>query len=167
MSNVGPEGRSYRSITLDDLKNLREIAYEDRKAFFEANPHWAKLYAQRVACVALCQGAAMHYFDNTTGINDFDVYTFYRRHPAKPWYAKRKKSYDFGDPKFGQSVDNPNFIGRRVDCLARSIDVYDKEDITLAVQRYLKEGRTDTARLLSAKAVVLLEPNCGNIIWPK
>jgi hypothetical protein len=119
-----------------------------------------------VICVALCQGAAKHYTDGITGINDFDVYTFYKKHPAKNWYAKRKKYYDFGIPKFGKSVDKPNFIGRRVDCLSRSIELQKNEDIASALQRYLIEGKTETARLLSQKAIVLLEPNIGHIIWP-
>jgi len=118
-------------------------------------------------CVALCQGAALHYLDRTTGINDFDVYTFYRRHPAKDWYGRRIKRRDFGDPKFGQSLDRPEFVGRRVDCCARSIDVASREDVETALRRYLREGRTKTATLLAAKAVVLLEPNCGRVVWPR
>jgi hypothetical protein len=47
-----------------------------------------------VLCIALCQGAANHFLDGKTGINDFDVYTFYRQNPQKPWYAKRIKNYD-------------------------------------------------------------------------
>ena len=166
MSNVGTQGRSYLSIDFDDLKRLAEIANQDRKEFFRTQPDWGKLYAQRVICVALCQGAAMQYIDGATGINDFDVYTFYKKHPKKNWYAKRIKSFDFGSPKFGKSVDKSDFIGRRVDCLSRSIDVNRKEDAITAVRRYLAEGGTETARLLSAKAVILLEPYCGQIIWP-
>lgn len=167
MSNVGPKGRSYRSITLDDLRNLAKIAYQDRQLFFRTHPQWARLYAHRVICIALCQGAAAHYLDHMTGINDFDIYTFYRTHPAKNWYAKRIKSYDFGDPKFGQSLDKPNLIGRRVDCLSRSMNVDTREDATAALRRYLEEGRTETARLLAAKALVLLKPDLGRVIWPR
>jgi len=167
MSKVGAQGRSYIPIEIDDLKKLLKIANQDREVFFITHPNWARLYANRVISVALCQGAAMHYLDGITGINDFDVYTFYRKHRTKNWYAKRIKSYDFGDPKFGKSVDKPYFIGRRVDCLSRSIDVHINEDPKIAVRRYLEEGKTETARLLSAKPVILLEPNCGQVIWPK
>lgn len=79
-------------------------------------------------------------------------------------YPKRIKSYDFGDPKFGQSQDRPDFAGRRVDCLVRSIDTMEGEDVKTSIQRYLIEGKTKTAQLLAAKAVVLLEPNCGKVI---
>jgi hypothetical protein len=166
MSKVGSEGRSFASITINDLKRLSEIASQDRKGFFRADPQWAKLYERQVICVALCQGAALHYIDGTTGINDFDVYTFYEKNSLKDLYAKRIKSYDFGNPKFGKSIDKPNFIGRRVDCLFRSIDKYAKENAKNAIRRYLEEGKTETARLLSAKAVVFLKPDCGRIIWP-
>ena len=95
MSKVGRQGRSYLPIEISDLHKLLEIAYRDRESFFKTHPQWRKLYGRRVVCVALCQGAAKHYLDGVTGINDFDVYTFYNKHPQKNWYAKRIKSYDF------------------------------------------------------------------------
>lgn len=166
MSNVGSEGRSYQRILFEDLKKLAGIAIRDREQFFRHNPKWAELYAQRVICIALCQGAAQHYIDTAVGINDFDVYTFYRRHPDKPWYAKRIKCYDFGDAKFGQSIDRPEFVGRRVDCLGRDILAEESEDAVVALLRYLQQGKTRTARLLVTKAVVLLQPKCGSVVWP-
>jgi hypothetical protein len=167
MSSVGRRGRSYRSISIADLRSLAVIAKRDREAFFGTHPEWKHLYAGRVLCVALCQGAAKHYINGTNGINDFDVYTFYRAHPSKTWYAKRLKSYDFGSPKFGRSVDRPDYRGRRVDCLGRSIKVLPRESAADALHRYLQEGRTETAKLLGAKAVVLLEPSCGQVVWPR
>jgi hypothetical protein len=166
MSKVTSAGRSYKAIDIGDLHRLLEIAYHDRETFFTTHPQWRRLYGKRVLCVALCQGAAKHYLDGITGINDFDIYTFYKKHPTKHWYAKRIKSYDFGDPKFGKSIDKTNFVGRRVDCLSRSIEVKKDEHAIAALRRYLVEGKTETAKLLSVKAVVLLEPNCGQIIWP-
>ena len=166
MSKVGLEGRSYLRIDMGDLYRLLEIAHQDREAFFKTHSQWRRFYGDRALGVALCQGAAKHYLDGATGINDFDVYTFYRKHPRKFWYAKRIKSYDFGDEKFGTSVDKPNFVGRRVDCLSRSIVVIKDENIQTALRRYLIEGKTETAKLLSLKAVILLEPNRGDIIWP-
>ncbi|GIK74792.1 MAG: hypothetical protein BroJett021_37800 [Chloroflexota bacterium] len=167
MSKVGSAGRSYQAIEITDLRRLVQIAQKDEFEFFEKHPEWAKLYAGRKICIALCQGAALHYIDGSTGINDFDIYTFYRKHPAKSLYPKRIKSYDFGDTKFGQSQDKPGFIGRRVDCLVRSIDAAKGEDVEASIQRYLRDGKTETARLLAAKAVILLEPNCGKVIWPR
>lgn len=165
MSKIGAEGRSYHPISLTDLQRLAKLAHRDRKDFFRRYPRWAKAYASRLICVALCQGAAKHYVDGTTGINDFDVYTFYRAHPQKQWYPKRRKSYDFGDPKFGHSTDRPDFLGRRVDCFGRAINT-DKQDRVSVLRRYLREGKTKTARLLAGNAVVLLEPKCGMVVWP-
>ena len=165
MSNVGPEGRSFKKITIRDLKSLAEIARKDRVDYFQRHPKY-KVYANRVLCIALCQGAAMHYINGSTGINDFDVYTFYKKHPSVTWYAKRIKSYDFVNPKFGQSVGNPDFGGRCVDCLGRAIDTPKKGDIITALREYLRFGSTETAGLLAQKAVVLLDPKCGKVVWP-
>jgi hypothetical protein len=167
MSKVGSAGRSYQAIEIADLKRLAQIAQKDQIEFFENHPEWAKLYSDRKICIALCQGAALHYINGSTGINDFDIYTFYRKHPAKDLYPKRIKSYDFGNAKFGQSQDKPDFIGRRVDCLVRSIDAVEGEDVGISIQRYLMGGKTETARLLAAKAVILLKPNCGKVLWQK
>jgi hypothetical protein len=152
MSKVGKKGRSYKPITRDDLGKLLKIAKKDRLAFFRKFPRWKVFYAKRVLCIALCQGAAQHYVDGTIGINDFDVYTFYRRSPRKKWYAKRIKSYDFGDDKFGRSVDEPDFVGRRVDCLSRAIDNTEADDPSASMEKYLLEKKTKTAKLLAKKA---------------
>ena len=167
MSKVGSAGRSYQTIETADLRRLAQIAQKDQIEFFENHPEWARLYSGRKICIALCQGAALHYIDGSTGINDFDIYTFYRKHPAKDLYPKRIKSYNFDSAKFGQSQNKPDFIGRRVDCLVRSIDAVEGEDVGISIQRYLMGGKTKTARLLAAKAVILLEPTCGKVIWQR
>lgn len=167
MSNVGRAGRSFEPITAQDLRRLDEIARQDRARFFQEHPPWAALYGDRVLCVALCQGAALHYLDSATGINDFDVYTFYRQNPEGVWCHRRKTFYDFGLAKFGQSVDHPHWVGRRVDCLGRSLVVEPGDDPPGALRRYLRQRRSDTARYLAQKAVVLLDPQCGRVIWPE
>lgn len=164
MSKVGPEGRSFLNLGKGDLKRLLNIAERDREEFFRKRPDWARLYANRILCVALCQGAALHYVTGTTGINDFDVWTFFETNPKKSWCYRRNKHYDFGDPKFGQSIDRPDFNGRRVDCLGRDIKVMRGENSIAALQRYLKEGGTETSRLLAEKPVVLLEPDLGRVV---
>lgn len=166
MSTVGPENRSFLPIEHADLLRLAHIARRDRELYFRLHPYWAELYADRLLCVALCQGAARHYLDGTTGINDLDIFSFYIRHPDRHWFARRRAIYDFGDPKFGQSADKPQFIGRRVDCMGRSIDGSLGEDPVHAVRRYLRQQRTATARLLAEQAVIMLEPHCGTVIWP-
>src|SRR5438445_6563879 len=72
---VPEEARSLERITVRDLTQLARIAAADRQAFFAKQPKWAKL-AERVVCVALCQGAALHFIDGRNGVKDFDVWTF-------------------------------------------------------------------------------------------
>lgn len=161
-------GRSYKEIALEDLKRLAEIARWDREDLFQRIPKWGRRYADRVLCVALCQGAALHYVAGQTGVKDFDVWTFYRAHPEAPFPARRLRTADFVDPKFGQLPDKPEFVGRRVDLIGRSLKCEPNDNPVRIVQAYLSEGRTHSARCLAEKPVVLLVPpgRCGQIIWP-
>jgi hypothetical protein len=164
-----PALRSYKSIERSDLRRLLDLARADREEYFAQYPDWAVLYRDRVLCAALCQGAALHYMHRDVGINDFDVYTFYATHPDRPWYAKRRKEVDFGDPKFDVSeVTRPEFVGRRVDLMGRGLSVPAGADPVHAVQAYLLTGKNRTTRELAAKAVVLLEPVelLGVVVWP-
>jgi hypothetical protein len=110
---VDPEGRSFERFTMDDLRHLLDIAKRDMQDFFE-RPDWGQLYADRVLCVTLCQGAALHYVSGTTGINDIDLYTFFRAHPQRPWYSNRLSIYYPGYDKFGRLEDKPDWVGRRI-----------------------------------------------------
>lgn len=168
MSNVGPEGRSFRKILDIDLRRLADIAALDRADFFRRYPTWDSLYGKRFLCSAFCQGAARHYVEGRGGINDFDVYSFYAENPSRCWYAKRRCPCDFGSPKFGRSEDRPDFIGRRVDLMGRGIAANPGDDPEEALRRYLREACTCTARLLAGRPVVLLEPASlrGNVVWP-
>jgi hypothetical protein len=127
------------------------------------------LYKKRVLGSALCQGAALHYVTGRVGINDFDIYTFYSETRERLWYAKALRSRDFGRSKFGQSVNRPDFVGRRVDFMGRGIRARIGANPIAALRQYLREGRTLSARLLRTKAVVLLEPARfrGTVVWPE
>jgi hypothetical protein len=167
MSSVGAKGRSYKPIRRSDLELLAGLASADRQQFFKRRKDWARFYRGRVLAVALCQGAASHFVDHKTGINDFDIYTFYAEHPKRRWYAKRMKHVDFGEPRFGQSIDRPTMVGRRVDLMGRTLPVTPKSDPGLAICRWLQRQETKTARLLAQKAVVLIRPRarCGEVLW--
>jgi hypothetical protein len=79
------------------------------------------------------------------GINDLDVYTFFAAHPDRSWYAKRIKTVDYGDPKFGRSeISSVEFVGRRVDLMARALNVPPGTDVTEALITYLDAPRTGT-----------------------
>jgi hypothetical protein len=162
------DGRSYERITLEDLNRLAEIASLDREDLFARRPRY-RVLEDSLVCVALCQGAALHFVDGENGVKDFDVWTFYAArpdHPAFPW--RRRASRIFGDPRFGLPPDKPGFVDRRVDLLGRSIEVGTEGDPTAILARYLSEGRTGSARALARKAAVLLEPSglLGIVVWP-
>lgn len=147
---------------------LAGIAGRDREEFFSRYPRYALLLG-RLICVALCQGAALHLLDGRNGIKDFDVWTFFSARPGDPPFPwRRREVRDFGDPKFGRSPDRPGFVGRHVDLLGRSLEAGDENDPVAVLRDYLSDGRTETARRLSEKPVVLLEPSdrLGAVAWP-
>ena len=160
--------RSYERITRGDLVRLAEIARLDREDLFARKPRYRAL-GEHLICAALCQGAALHFVDGKNGVKDFDVWTFYAAHPDDPDYPWwRRRAVDFGDPKFGPSPDKPDFAGRHVDLLGRSLEKAEGAEPAVILRKYLSEGRTETARRLAEKAVVLLEPvdRLGTVIWP-
>lgn len=164
---MAKSSRSMVKIDLLDLARLARIARLDRQKFIARHPSRAALIPN-ILCVALCQGAALHFVNKKNGVKDFDVWTFYVDAGNQVFPPRRIVSRDFGDDKFGQSSDRPEFIGRRVDLLGRSIPAGRANNIIANLQAYLAQGRTQTARLLAAKAVVILEPSrlCGEIAWP-
>ena len=160
--------RSYERIVREDLDRLAAIARSDRQARFERRPRW-RPYADRVLCVALCQGAALHFIDGRTGVKDFDVYTFYAEHPAGAFPARWRIQADFGMSRFGRHPGDPDsFRGRRVDLIGRSLDVSPNADPVQVVRSYLAAAPTETARHLARKAVVLIDPEPlrGRVVWP-
>lgn len=64
---------TYEPICISDLSRLGELAAGDRASFFRRNPDTARLYADRLVAVALCQGAALHFLHGQNGVKDFDV----------------------------------------------------------------------------------------------
>lgn len=160
--------RSRAKITLDHLERLANLAATDQTERFRRRPRWQP-YADRVLCVALCQGAALHFLDEHTGVKDFDVYTFYSEDQALgPFPPRWRRTADFGPSVFGRyAPDPPRFAGRRVDLIGRSLKVAPYAEPVGAVRDYLRAGRTATARHLAAKAVVALDPPSlrGIVIW--
>jgi len=151
--------RSYEKITKADLKKLLSFAQEDRKKFFSKYPRWKKLYSDRIICIALCQGAALHYLDEKNGVKDFDVWTFYSEHQSEPFPYRRMGHADFGPSKFGCHPDDiDKFDGRCVDLVGRSLKCSKNAEPVKALHEYLSNPKTKTAAELSKKAVILLYP---------
>jgi len=161
-------GRSYQKITMEDLKQLGQIARRDRENLFKRKPGLGQLYSGRLFAVALCQGAALHYLDGKNGIKDFDVWSFYREAPERTFPYRRLVHMDFGNSKFGKTDDTPKFIGRRVDLLGRSLRATDFSDPIGVLRTYLAQGKTTSAKRLAQKAVILIEPEAflGSVVWP-
>lgn len=161
--------RSYEKIDTEDLERLGTLAEKDRERFFSRNPDLCRLYHGRILCVALCQGAALHFVDGTNGIKDFDVWTFFADLPSRPFPARRPvMNADFGTSKFGRNPGDSGFVGRRVDFLMRGIACRPTADPVEALRGYLTERRTKSARCLSEKAVVMIQPRRlrGLTAWP-
>lgn len=161
--------RSFEPITKADLKRLARIARDDREDFFGRHPEWAMLYRKRMVCVALCADAAMHFLNGSTGIDQFDVWTFYAEHPEAPFPVQQSSKADFGKSKFGRDTTNPGaYEGRRIELKARSLDCKPGDEPVEVLQRYLRAGETSVARELRSKAVVLIDPEefTGYPAWP-
>jgi len=154
--------RSVERIDDGDLAKLCEIAIEDSEDFFSRH----RQYKSPTVCIALCQGAALHYIDGQSGVKDFDVWTFYAKTDAPAFPVRRRGRRDFGKSKFGKNPDDVGFAGRRVDLLGRSIEAL--PDPIASIQAYLRQVRTKTTMELSRKAVVLLYPPHvrGKVAWP-
>lgn len=160
--------RSYEPILLADLTRLAEIAALDRADLFLRKPLTSNAYRDRLFAVALCQGGALHYLDGKNGIKDLDVWSFFIPNPNRQFPYRRRMELDFGDPKFGRTLGCEQFKGRRVDHIGRAIPDSDYSDPVSVLRRYLTSGTTESARRLSEKAVILIEPAplLGHVVWP-
>ena len=99
---------SMEKIDKADLDRLASLAERNRNAFFARRGRWG-IYQDRIVAVALCQGAALHFVDGKSGVKDFDVWTFYAKHPEGPFPSRVVNHEDFGESKFGR---NPNIPAR-------------------------------------------------------
>jgi len=157
--------RANADITKTDLKKLLSIAREDINLFFSRYPKYAE-YEGKERLIALGQGAALHYIDKKNGVKDFDVWFFYPQFKIVLPY-RRRGVIDYGPSKFGKHPNDGKFAGRRVDILIRSDSHFDRGVPWVSLQKYLRDGRTKTARKLAEKAMVGLYPEkfFGEILW--
>jgi len=161
--------RSLARIEVADLLRLAALASNAEAELFGRNPDRSGRYAGRLLGRALCQGAALHYVNGKNGVKDFDVWSFYAQYDDWPFPARWRGTRDFGPSKFGRwPGDPPRYSGRRVDLLGRSLPAAPGTDPADAIRRYLNAGRTDSAKYLAAKAVVLINPRnrAGEAVWP-
>lgn len=108
---VRVEDRSYQIITIEDLKQLQDLALREREKFFKRNPHLKKAYHGSVIAIALCQGTALHFIDHNTGVKDFDIWYFYVKNPEVGYpYMARKRV----DSKLGKFSVHPEVWGEAI-----------------------------------------------------
>jgi hypothetical protein len=159
--------RSFQIITKHDLRRLVQLALDDLDDLYVRKPHIRKLCKNKFLCLVLCQGAALHYLDRTTGVKDFDVWAFFKRTGARQFPYRRRGVVDFGSEKFGQTTSHPDFVGRSVDLLGRSIPIKAGESPPDSVLRYVHSRAAETPRLLIQKAGILLFPKkyFGQVLW--
>jgi hypothetical protein len=85
-----------------------------------------------------------------------------------PFPYRRRGKRDFGASRFGANPDaGRGFKGRRVDIIGRSVPMPATENSIESVQRYLRDGLTESARLLAERPVIVAWPenDLGRIIW--
>ena len=162
-------GRSLAPIDIDDLLRLARLATEVEAGLFARRPQGAGRYAGRLICRALCQGAALHYLDGSTGSKTSTCSPSTQR--------TTMESFHLGGGKQLTSVPRSSGVtrairhrskGRRVDFLGRSLDVPPDAEPVSVLRGYLSAARTDSARELAAKAVILISPEqvVGKVAWP-
>lgn len=88
------EERSYKTITVEDLKKLKDLALRERIEFFDRKPCYRKAYWDSLIAIALCQGAALHFIDSRTGVKDFDIWYFYIKNYEVTYPYRALKSVD-------------------------------------------------------------------------
>jgi hypothetical protein len=158
---VPVNGRAMEKLTIADLARLSDIAFANRDEFFKKYPRYAP-YQSRVACVALCQGGALHFIDGKNGVKDLDVWTFYYDLRSVTFPYRRHGRKDFG----------PSHLtnwSRRVDLMGRVLPVRPGTDPAKMLREYLTNRSTKSAYLLAKKAVVVIDPaeRRGEVIWPQ
>jgi hypothetical protein len=161
--------RSLERIERSDLLRLAALAAEAEAGLFARHPHGAGRYAGLLLCRALCQGAALHYLDGRNGVKDLDVWSFYSARDDGPFPYRWRGTADYGPSRFGRYPgDPPSYAGRRVDLLGRSLPVPPGADPAAVLRDYLSAPRTESAKRLAEKAVILITPEhaVGDVVWP-
>lgn len=172
MSLAPRESRSFASIADEDLVRLAAIATGAIERVCRPQ-NKSGIYRNRLLLLCLCQGAALHYYQvqagrrKAHGINDFDVWGFFRRHSSRPFPPRWRAEEDFGASRFARSPADVGRLGRRVDVIGRSIDFHPDEDAVSGVLRWLC-GPGESPFCLRQHPVYVISPgpDFGRLIWP-
>lgn len=159
--------RTFEQLTKADLDRLASIALDDLQDLFTRRRDTGKLYQDRLLMLCLCQGGAKHFVRQDHGIRDLDVWAFFSEHPSRPFPYRRRGKRDFGPSHLGSHPDDEGFEGRRIDIIGRSIESNPDELAQDSVLRWLRQRRTESAKRISERPVIVLYPESdrGNVIW--
>jgi len=173
---VSPAQRFQGQLTDADLDRLVEIERTERARLVETSPVWGA-HADRLLCVCLCQGAALHLVDGRNGVKDLDVWTFFSRSPElesraihSGFRAGRHRDSRLSHLGRWDDSDAParfrNYNGRRIDLFGVALPVAPDADPVAALHGWLEERPTTRAHYLAEKAVVMLWPERLKVVWP-
>lgn len=159
---------SYERITRNDLRRLARIANEECEDFFSRRSDWKLLYGRRFLAAALYGREASHFCNGSSGIEQFNLCLFFGAHAEAPFPHRWASNRDFGQSKFGHSESHPQYDGRRVQVIGRSVPHRSGNDVLVTLESYVRGGRTPVARQLREQAVVLISPErfLGHVLWP-
>lgn len=169
-SRCDPDVRLYDTLGEAHLQLIQNYAEEELRRFLllSGNPvgRYA-IYKDRLVAICLCQGAALHFIDGTTGVKDIDVWFFFRD-------DDRQHIRNVGNMRYSINAKVGSFGLRKLDFLKKGIskkvtEQLDSDDPADVVTAYLLHAGTDSANWLRQKAVVGLYPKSifGQVIWPK
>lgn len=175
MSTLSVADDSYYSgpFTGDSLGRIRDFAI----AFLHSYPYTAA-FAPDLVAATLAQGAANHYAvanglarrhadPSRAGVKDVDVWFFFRRARGRTGFNPRwLQSRDLGPSALGRNPSEPEYTGRRVDFLGRSIEMRQGEPPEEGIRRWLRRGAGSPAEL-AKKAIIGLAPESvfGVSVW--
>ncbi|MEW6047025.1 MAG: hypothetical protein AB1609_11165 [Bacillota bacterium] len=144
-------GVYFGPITTDDLAVMQQVGVDEFRRFV-ANSRYA-VYSDRLVLIALCQGAAQHYYGGGNGVKDVDLWLFFEEHPLV-------KIPHRGNCKRSMSVTFPAMGVRRVDLMKKMIPAkfVVPGDPVKTVRSYLTGSQNATPVHLSRKPVLGLYP---------
>jgi hypothetical protein len=159
---------TFERITKNDLRRLARIAEQEREDFFARRPDWRLLYRRRLLVTALTGRSATHFCNGTSRFEEFELCLFFAAHTEAAFPHNWISHRDFGRSKFGQTADGGVYAGRRIILRGRSLVWRPGDNPVVALQSYLRSGRTPTARQLRDESVVLIAPErfLAYVAWP-
>ena len=165
---MADDERSYEAMDAGNLHRLIDLSRKQLEDLFARKPYSGR-FREALRFMALCQGAADHYRNGTSGIKDFDVWCFFTRVDGDGFPPRLVLNADFGPSKFGRRTrDGDEYLGRRIDIMGRSLDFAAGTEASDRVQAWLR-GPGKSPEALRRKSMIGLwpEPAFGRTLWPR